>query len=570
MSKKTKATEPSTSDSDPSPSTDANRQTDVIQPDQSASSSPHANQLSRYVSFGLLLAVIGLVGFFFYEVMISFLVPLFLASILVVVFRPLHRWVLEKCGGRTRLGALLTTLAILLSVLVPISALFLMAIMEGQDVVRQFNSAKLENGVRTIRTNLRLDLPAARQFREVESGLAELQQSGVLDAKEIDRQQASLYEIQESAKILGKEIHRVWPDKSEWQTENTEVTGADQSKTDADSTDPDLADDDADPAINPNDHWKMFAIGLEQARELNSNPLLIRRPDESPEKSRQQLEANREYRNKIEATASEFSQFKSKLLGGKTKAWLAELVNPTEDELEKYTANSVTFLRDKLFKIGGGAASFLGGTALGFAIMVIGLYFFLLDGPRMIETFQGLSPIDDEHEQELVAEFAKVSRAVVVATLLSAMVQGVLAGIGFYFAGLESIFLLTVLSAVLAMVPFVGAAAVWVPCCFYLYFFDDNLGAAIGLAIFGTLVISMADNVIKPYVLHGQSNLHPLLALLSVLGGVATLGPIGILVGPMIVAFLQTLLKILQREIAAIENSGDDGTNEQPPNTRLN
>ena len=63
----------------------------------------------------------------------------------------------------------------------------------------------------------------------------------------------------------------------------------------------------------------------------------------------------------------------------------------------------------------------------------------------------------------------------------------------------------------------------------------------------------MADNVIKPYVLHGQSNLHPLLALLSVLGGVATLGPIGILVGPMVVAFLQTLLKILQREMRDLD-----------------
>jgi len=129
------------------------------------------------------------------------------------------------------------------------------------------------------------------------------------------------------------------------------------------------------------------------------------------------------------------------------------------------------------------------------------------------------------------------------------LVQGLLAGIGFYFAGLDSIFLLTVLSAVLAMVPFVGAAAVWVPCCLYLYFFDNNMTAAIGLAVYGVAVISMADNVIKPFVLHGQSNLHPLLALLSVLGGVATLGPIGILIGPMVVAFLQTLLKILQREI---------------------
>ena len=97
--------------------------------------------------------------------------------------------------------------------------------------------------------------------------------------------------------------------------------------------------------------------------------------------------------------------------------------------------------------------------------------------------------MEDEHEQELVGEFGRVSRAVVVATLLSALAQGLLAGIGFYFVGLDSIFLLTLLSAVLAMVPFVGAAAVWIPCSLYLYFFTNNLPAAIGLAIYGLIIL---------------------------------------------------------------------------------
>jgi hypothetical protein len=70
-------------------------------------------------------------------------------------------------------------------------------------------------------------------------------------------------------------------------------------------------------------------------------------------------------------------------------------------------------------------------------------------------------------------------------------------------------------------------------------------------------VVSGLDNVIKPYVLHGQSNLHPLLALLSILGGVQVLGPIGILVGPMLVSFLQALLSILQREVENWEQPGE-------------
>jgi hypothetical protein len=101
----------------------------------------------------------------------------------------------------------------------------------------------------------------------------------------------------------------------------------------------------------------------------------------------------------------------------------------------------------------------------------------------------------------------------------------------------------------LAMVPFVGATAVWLPVALWIFFVEERTGAAIFLAVYGVAVISMADNVIKPIVLHGRSNLHPLLALLSVLGGVKALGPIGIFVGPMVVSFLYALLNMFQEEV---------------------
>jgi predicted PurR-regulated permease PerM len=112
---------------------------------------------------------------------------------------------------------------------------------------------------------------------------------------------------------------------------------------------------------------------------------------------------------------------------------------------------------------------------------------------------------------------------------------------------------------VTALVPFVGAAATWIGVCGYIYFYGERLvnGAtvqgdpktAIILAIYCTIVVSGIDNVIKPFILHGQSKLHPLLALLSILGGIQVLGPVGILVGPMLVSFLQALLNMLRKEL---------------------
>ena len=124
---------------------------------------------------------------------------------------------------------------------------------------------------------------------------------------------------------------------------------------------------------------------------------------------------------------------------------------------------------------------------IGLVIMIIALYYFFADGPAMINGLMGLSPMDRRHELELLARFAEISRSVVLATLLSAVVQGILAGIGFYFA-LPSgapIFLLMALTMVLAIVPFVGAAGVWVPTCIIIFLFGENVFVVGGEAVDG-------------------------------------------------------------------------------------
>ena len=92
----------------------------------------------------------------------------------------------------------------------------------------------------------------------------------------------------------------------------------------------------------------------------------------------------------------------------------------------------------------------------------------------------------------------------------------------------------------------------------WLLFIEERVWAAALLALYGMLVVSMADNVIKPLVLRGRANLHPLLALLSVIGGVQALGPIGIFVGPMAVAFLQAALSMLNVELKALGSESAD------------
>jgi predicted PurR-regulated permease PerM len=192
---------------------------------------------------------------------------------------------------------------------------------------------------------------------------------------------------------------------------------------------------------------------------------------------------------------------------------------------------------------------------LALVMFLVALYFFLVDGERIIAGWEDLTPLDNEHDRVIRSEFCKVCRGVVWATVAAAIAQGVLLGIGlgiielFAGAGLGKwIFLLSLLTIALAMIPFIGAAAVWLPIALYL-FFQGHYIAGIVLGLYGALVVSTADNFIKVIVIKESASLHPLLVFVCVFGGLKLMGIIGIFVGPIVGAVLFSLLRILKREV---------------------
>lgn len=486
----------------------------------------HRN-MSRMVSFWLLIGAIIVVGVLFYQVIAQFLLPLFLAMLLVVIFKPVHVWIRQRTGKRPALAALLTTLAVLLAVFVPGGIVVTMAVLEGRDLVQRMDRATLQVKVDQLRDRLGLDSPYAAEWREI-NGLLETLDERLAAAHRagdpLDSFAPDLAAVAERTKALARQLGLTWPQLPSLPEEGQLFsTNAGQA------------------ALND------VAVALDSAQQL------LAQTDWNNLSGDELNSARLAFAQHVSSVDQEFHTFQTLMLGGRLRAWLRDLANPDEATIERYTKQFLNFMDTHWLSVAGSTTAFLGRAVLATLIMIAALFFFLLDGPKMVSAIQMLSPLDDHYEQELLGEFDRVSRAVVLATLLSALAQGILAGIGFFFVGMQTVFLLMLLTTLLALIPFVGAAAVWVPCCLWLYFYEGRLGAAIGLAVYGCVVISMVDNIIKPLVLHGQSRLHPLLALISVLGGVAALGPIGILIGPMVVALLQTLLRILQRELTSFD-----------------
>mgnify|MGYP002622631064 FL=1 len=196
------------------------------------------------------------------------------------------------------------------------------------------------------------------------------------------------------------------------------------------------------------------------------------------------------------------------------------------------------------------------GFLIGLSVVGLGLFYFLAEGPTMMRTVQRLSPLNDEDETALFEEFARVCRGVVMASIMCALVQAALAGIGFAVLGLERVWLLAGLTLLSSLVPFFGSATVWGVVAILLTIQGDY-ASAIGLIAYGTAVVSTSDNLIRAYVIHGAVKLHPLVALISVLGALRVIGLWGVFIGPVVAAFFYSLLRMLHARLDTPSDRGN-------------
>ncbi len=176
-------------------------------------------------------------------------------------------------------------------------------------------------------------------------------------------------------------------------------------------------------------------------------------------------------------------------------------------------------------------------------LSVLGVFYFLRDGGRFKERTMSLVPLSKHYAELIFGRLEAMVNSVIRGSLVVAVIQGIATGVGFWIFGVPNPAFWGLVTVIAALVPTFGTSIITFPGALYLWF-QGQSGQAVGLAIWAFAGVGLIDNFLAPQIMKHGTKLHPFLILLAVLGGIAWLGPIGFLAGPLILSFIFALLEI--------------------------
>lgn len=245
----------------------------------------------------------------------------------------------------------------------------------------------------------------------------------------------------------------------------------------------------------------------------------------------------------------------SQSFNGTEELQVSHAIGVLEAKIQSYFPGFEIDLRNQIISLGqwamGNVATIFASTVsllFVFFISIIGSFYFFRDGKEFMQLLIKISPLPDSEDEAILSRMAGAVRAVATGTLLLALIQGTLAAIGFAMFGVPHPVLWGTLATVGALMPGIGTSLVAVPAVLYLFIVGETV-QAVGLLIWSAVVVGLIDNFLGPYLIGRKSNMHPFIILLSVLGGIVVFGPLGFIVGPVIVALFLVLLEIYDQYI---------------------
>ena len=212
-------------------------------------------------------------------------------------------------------------------------------------------------------------------------------------------------------------------------------------------------------------------------------------------------------------------------------------------ELAKASGTFLRWLSQQAFDFVGGAAR----ATLNLVISFFALYYMLVSASHSWAAFREFLPFSPESAEELRHRFYSVTHATVLGTALTASLQGSLIGLGFFLAGLPNPVFWGVVTGFASILPVLGSALVWLPGSVVLLL-QRHYGSAVVLLVFGAVLASNIDNVIRPLVFRRVSNIHPMITLVGAFAGVKYFGLLGVLLGPLAIQYFFEFVRLYRQE----------------------
>jgi predicted PurR-regulated permease PerM len=230
---------------------------------------------------------------------------------------------------------------------------------------------------------------------------------------------------------------------------------------------------------------------------------------------------------------------------GRALAWVGENAGVTPAMVRQHSMEAAGKVSGFLAAKGGGVLVGAFGAVGTFLLTIFLLFFLLRDGEAMAEALSELLPLSRDGRRATMHRLGSMLDSIFKGSLLTALIQGALGGIGWALAGLPSAFLAAAAMAVLSLLPIGGTAFVWLPGAAALAL-SGHTGAAIFLAAWGAAAVGSVDNFLKPLLIRGGGELTTLVVFLGVFGGLTAFGLLGVFIGPITLATAQTLLEALR------------------------
>ncbi len=172
---------------------------------------------------------------------------------------------------------------------------------------------------------------------------------------------------------------------------------------------------------------------------------------------------------------------------------------------------------------------------------IISLFFFLRDGRAFIQRLITVTPLADTYGTEILAKQKQAITSIVKGSIFVACIQGICAWLGFVIFGIPNPALWGGVTVLASFIPGIGTALVIIPAAIYLSY-TGTMAGAIGLTVWGFILVGLVDNFIRPFLMSREVKIHPFLILMSIFGGLIMFGPVGLLFGPLILSLVSSLL----------------------------